>query len=110
MTDDMCPGDAEMLQQGTAVGRLPREAHWTDDMTAAGTPRSVVMHEAIAAREDSFLEEWREPIGEDTRMDEQHRFPVAAKFVFQFNVAECRSIHLESSLCPRWTTDLTSVA
>jgi hypothetical protein len=52
------------------------------------------MHEAIPADESWLPKETREPIGEDTGMNEHHRLPVSMELVLKFNVVECRAIHL----------------
>jgi hypothetical protein len=52
------------------------------------------MHEAIPADENRVLKERREPIGEDTGMNEHYRLPVPVEFVLEFDVVECRAIHL----------------
>src|SRR5262245_66215551 len=91
MTNDVCPGDPEMLQQRLGVGSVLREAHRTGDVAAARASRSMVMHETITLGKGRLSEQWREPIGEDAGMNEDHRFAVAVKFVFQFHVAEYRS-------------------
>jgi hypothetical protein len=77
------------------MSRLAREAHWTSDVAAAGTPHSMVMNKAIVTREHRLGEERREPISEDTWMNEQHRFAVTANCVFKFDIAKCCSIHLD---------------
>lgn len=108
VTHDMSPGDPEMLHQEPAVRRLPREAHRTDDAAAAGTARTVVMHEAIPADESRLSEQRREPVGEDAGMNEQHRLPVSMKLVLKFYVVEYRSIHLD--LLASAVEDLTRVS
>jgi len=51
------------------------------------------MHEAIVADESWLPKERREPIGEDTGMNEHYRLPVSVEFVLKFYVVECRAIH-----------------
>src|SRR4030095_8930578 len=104
MTNDVCPGDPEILQQRLGVGSVLREAHRTGDVAAACASRSMVMHETITTGKGQLPKQWREPIGEDAGMNEDHWFAVAMKFVFQFHVTEYRTIHLDPAFsCYRTT-------
>jgi chorismate-pyruvate lyase len=94
VTNNVCPRNAEMLHQESAVRHLLREAHRTCNTGAAGTAHTVVMHEAIPADESRLLQQRREPIGEDAGMNEHHRLAVSTELVVKLNAVEYRPIHL----------------
>jgi hypothetical protein len=50
-----------------------------------GSANPVVMHEAISA-EGWLLQQRREPVGEDTGMNEQHRLTVSLNLELKCNV------------------------
>jgi hypothetical protein len=83
----------QMFQEKSAVRRLLSETHRSGDTAAAGTPDSVVVHEAIAAGKGWLVQQRREPIGKDTGMNEQHRLTAPANLELEFNAAHDSPIH-----------------
>jgi hypothetical protein len=105
VADDVHRLHPENTQQRATVGGVLREADGPNDTATARTSDAVVVHKAISGGKERLVQERREPVGVDPRVDEDHRLSGAMNLVLNFNAVESGSIHLDPPRVPAWTTN-----
>ena len=94
MADDVGTLDAEVPQQGAAVGRLLGETERRSDRAAAGVAASVVAHQAVAAVQGRLGAERRVRLGDQGTVDQQDRLAGARDLELKLRPVDARPLHL----------------
>jgi len=95
MAHDMGPSDPEILREEPRMRSVPCEADRARPPGTAGRPDTVVVQEAVPVREGWLVEKWCKPVGEDTGMNEHHRFASPEELVLQLDIVEYRAFHFD---------------
>ena len=93
VADDVGALDAEVLQQGAAIGGLLAETERRSDRAAAGVAAPVVAHQAVAAVQRRLAAERRVCLGDQGTVDQQDRFAGARDFELEFRSVDARPLH-----------------
>ncbi len=94
VADDVCALDAEVPQQGAAIGGLLGETERRFDRAAAGVAAPMVAHQTIAAVQDRLGAERRVGLGDPGTVDQQDRLAGARDLELEFRSVDARPLHL----------------
>ena len=96
MTDEVGALDAEVAQQGMAVGGVLRHRHGATRVGAARVPATVVADQVVAIGQGRFGEQRPKRLRDERPVDERHGLAVARNLVFEREAIEVSSFHVRT--------------